>query len=100
MSVNEYGLLSPDENGLVFWQRYYDEQLLRQRVFCVTGEPRRHLIYGESKPGNYERNMTSKRTDPFYPYWREPFMVGLEYEYKSRLPDLPGIGVIAMEFVK
>jgi SAM-dependent methyltransferase len=100
MTDNEYGLLSPDENGFVFWQRYYDEQLLQQRVFCVTGEPRRYLIYGESKPKNYERNMTRKRTDPFYPYWREPFMVGLEYEYRSRLCDLPGIGVIAMEFVK
>jgi SAM-dependent methyltransferase len=97
---NEYGLLGPDENGFVFWQRYYDEQLLRQRIFCVTGEPRRYSIYGESKSGNYERNMTRKRTDPFYPYWREPFMVGLEYERRSRLSDLPGIGVIAMEFVK
>jgi SAM-dependent methyltransferase len=99
-AVNEFGLLSPDESGFFFWQRYYDERLLRQRIFCVTGEPLRYSIYGERKPGNYARNVTRKKTDPLYPHWREPLMMGLEYEHRSQVSDLAGIGVIAMEFVK
>jgi len=100
INIDEYELLSPDKNGFVFWQRYYDEQLLRQRVFVVAGEPRRYSIYGENKAENYQRNVARKRTDPFYPYWREPFMMGLQYDYKGRFSELAGMGVIAMEFVK
>ncbi len=99
-NLNDYGLIETDENGFVFWQRYYDEYLIIDRIYSITGHPRRFQIYGEKKAGSYHQNVTQKRSDSFYPYWREPFIMGLEYEFKSKLADLPGIGVIAMEFVK
>lgn len=100
INVDEYELLEADERGFVFWQRYYDEELLDQRIFSVTGRPRRMRIYGEKCANSYNQNATRKRTDALYPYWREPFMMGLEYELKNRLSELPGMGVVAMEFVK
>lgn len=100
INLNEYELIDTDENGFVFWQRYYDEELIRQRIFSITGQPHRCQIYGEKKTKIYHNNATRKRTDPFYPYWREPFMMGLQYEFKNQLSELPGIGVIAMEFIK
>lgn len=100
MNRNDYELYHPDENGFVFFQRFYDEKLLQERVFSVTGKPRRYQIYAEKHAGSYEKNETEKRTNPFYPYWRCPFMMGLQYDFKKRLSELPGIGVIAMEFVK
>lgn len=99
-NLNDYGLINTDENGFVFWQRYYDEKLIADRIYSITGAPRRFRIYAEKKAGSYNQNVTQKRTDPFYPYWREPLMMGLQYEYKEQLDDLPGMGVIALEFVK
>jgi len=97
---DEWGLLDKDREGHVFWQRFYDEDLLRQRVFCVTGEPRRVEIYGEKIAGALFENSVHKRSDPGYPYWREPYMMGTEYRYFDRLEDLPGEGVVGFLFVK
>lgn len=100
INCNEYELIETDENGFVFWQRYYDDRLIAQRIFSVTGKPLRYQIYGEKQANSYAQDATRKRTDPFYPYWREPFMMGMQYEYKNQLSELPGMGVIALEFVK
>lgn len=99
-NLNDYELIDTDEDGFVFWQRYYDEELIRQKIYSITGMPRRFQIYGEKKAGSYHQNVTQKRSDSFYPYWKEPLMMGLQYEFKEQLADLPGIGVIAMEFIK
>lgn len=100
ININDYALLDSDESGFVFWQRYYDEELIRQHIFSITGEPNRYRIYGEKQANSYHWNVIQKRTDPFYPSWREPFMMGLHYEFKNKISELPGMGVIAMEFVK
>lgn len=100
INQDAYELLNKDEKGFVYWQRYYDEDLIRQQIFSITGEPFRFAIYGEKKQGNYSKNMARKREDPLYPYWREPFMMGLEYEFRNKISELPGMGVVAMEFIK
>lgn len=99
-NLNDYELIDTDENGFVFWQRYYDEALIQQRIYSITGLPHHFQIYAEKNAGSYDRNVTQKRSDPYYPYWREPLMTGMRYEFRDRLADLPGMGVIAMEFVK
>ena len=100
INLDEYGLFDKDEKGFVYWQRYYDDALMRQQIFSVTGEPTRLEIYGEKRAGSYDLNVTGKREDPMYPYWKEPFMMGIEYEYKNSISELCGMGVAAMEFVK
>jgi len=99
-NLNDYQLIDTDERGFVFWQRYYDEALIQQKIYSITGLPRRYQIYAEKEAGSYNRNVTQKRSDPYYPYWREPLMMGMQYKFMDRLVDLPGMGVIAMEFVK
>ena len=99
-NLNDYKLIESDEAGFVFWQRYYNEDLIQQRIYSITGSPRRLQIYGEKKAGNYHENVRQKRSDPFYPNWREPYMMGLQYEFKKQFSDLTGMGVVAMEFVK
>lgn len=95
-----YGVLEPGEDGYTFWQRLYDEDLLRERVFSVMGPPSRMAIYGENTAGSLQQNAAQKASDPSYPYWREPYMMAREYNYFSGIGDLPGEGVIAMEFIK
>jgi SAM-dependent methyltransferase len=98
---NEYGLLEPDGRGFVFWQRLYDSVLLNERIFSVTGPPRYYSIYGEKTPGSFRKNAELKRANPVtYSFWREPYMMGQGYDYFDTVADLPGEGVIAMEFVK
>lgn len=99
-NLNDYELIDRDESGFVFWQRYYDEALIQQRIYSIIGPPRRFQIYAEKETGSYNQNVVEKRSDPYYPYWREPLMMGMQYEFRDRLADLPGMGVIAMEFVK
>ena len=97
---NDYELINQDESGFVFWQRYYNENLLRQRIYSVTGEPLRSGIYSEKQAGNYEKNVMRKRTDQYYPYYQEPYITGLRYQRRDSISELPGMGVIAMEFIK
>jgi SAM-dependent methyltransferase len=99
---NEYGVLAPDARGLTFWQRFYDERLLEERIFSITGAPTHSAVYGEKRAGLFQANAALKRAsyNTTYPFWREPVMMGEEYEYFSGIGDLPGEGVIGLEFVK
>lgn len=98
-NLDEYGLFESTDDGLVYWQRYYDEDLLA-KTFGVMGPPVRTAVYGEAEAGNYDRIVVRKRTDPSYPYWWEPVMMGRAYRRYERIADLKGMGVIGMEFVK
>lgn len=100
MNRDDYELNSPNSDGFVFFQRFYDEKLLEERIFSVTGKPIRRQIYAEKQAGSYQKNETEKRTNRLYPYWRAPFTLGLHYEYREGASNLPGIGVIGLEFLK
>lgn len=100
INQNDYELSELGDDGFIFFQRFYDEILLEERVFSITGRPVRFQIYGEKDAGSYEKNEYEKRTNPNFPFWRAPLDMGLKYEYKRNLSDLSGIGVIAFEFLK
>jgi hypothetical protein len=97
---DEWGLLQKDGEGLVFWQRFYDEELLQRNVYAITGEPRHCEVYGEKVKGTLHRNSEQKRGEPYYPYWREPYMMATGYRHFERVADLSGEGVIGLVFVK
>jgi SAM-dependent methyltransferase len=97
---DEFGLHGGAGGGYVFWQRFYDPELLVDRIFSVTGEPVRQAVFGERAPGLFQKMVERKRQNRFYPFWREPYMTGQDYRFFQRVEDLPGEGVIAMEFVK
>lgn len=100
MDFDEYGLLEKDDEGYVFGQRFYDEDLLREKIFRVTGEPHRSVIYGEISCGTFFEDRQAKLLRKEYPFWREPYAFGREYKQYDRIRDLPGTGVIALEFAK
>jgi predicted SAM-dependent methyltransferase len=101
ISRNDYGVLSPDSDGYTFWQRYYNMELLQSVIFNITKLPVRMAIYGERSPGYFFRNATMKRLlGSLYPFWRESYMMAEEYSYFQTIADLPGEGVVMMEFTK
>jgi SAM-dependent methyltransferase len=100
LDFNEYGILKSDEGGFVFGQRFYDEELLASRVFTITGQPVRASVYGEKRAGVSVEDRARKVRGDIYPFWRESYMMGMQFRRFERVRDLPGLGVIAMEFVK
>lgn len=101
ISDNQYGVLKPGEDGYTFWQRYYDPERLASSIFSITGMPKYSKVYGERTKGSFLRNATMKRLMGHrYPFWREPYMMAREYRYFNAVEELPGEGVIYLEFVK
>lgn len=98
-NVDEYGLLHADDEGFVFWQRYYDQARL-DALFAITGQPVSSAIYAERVPGAYDADVFAKRTRRFYPFWREPFTTARTYARHDKLATLSGMGVVALEFAK
>ncbi len=98
-NFDEYGLLQSDEAGFVFWQRYYDDRLL-ERIFAVVGRPERFEIFGERIAGSYDADVGAKRSNRWYPHWRDSLATAKTYARYGTTRDLPGMGVIAMVFLK
>ena len=100
MDYDEYGLLAADRNGFIYSQQFYDAALLKDRIFAITGNPFRLTVFGEKEPGTFARNRAIKVSDPDYPFWREPLITVRDYRYYDSISDLPGWGVVSMEFIK
>ncbi|MCL0030157.1 class I SAM-dependent methyltransferase [Thermodesulfovibrionales bacterium] len=101
ISRNDYGVLSPGSDGYTFWQRYHDDVRLHEVIFNITGLPIKMAVYGERSHGLFYRNASMKRLlGALYPFWRESYMMAKEYRYFQTISDLPGEGVIMLEFVK
>lgn len=101
ISYNQYGVLKPGEDGYTFWQRYYDRERIESNIYEITGLPNRIVIYGEKIYGLFFRNASMKRLLGFlYPFWREPYMMATEYKYFKSFDELPGEGVVMLEFIK
>lgn len=101
ISHDYYGVLSPESDGYTFWQRYYDNERLESVIFNITGLPAKMVVYGERTYGLFHRNANMKRRlGPLYPYWRESYMMAKEYRYFRTVAELPGEGVVMLEFVK
>lgn len=100
IDYDEYGVLEADNAGYVFGQRLYDESLLESRIFRITGSPVRHTIYGETMAGILLADRDHKMREPRYPFWNQPMMMARQFRYYHSVAELPGWGVIAMEFRK
>lgn len=100
IDVDFYGLQKPCPDGFFFHQYVYDQALLEERFFPVFGAPRRQLIFGEKEKGSLLRGLVKKWTGGLYPRWKEPYLMAHEFQAFESLSDLPGEGVVIMEFVK
>jgi hypothetical protein len=100
LNYDEYGLLERGADGYLFAQRFYDQELLKERIYSVTGSPAEIGIYGERESGCSLANRRQKNEDPDYPFWREPYLMGTRFSFFDTIGELPGWGVVTMEFRK
>lgn len=99
-NVDYYGVQCQDERGYFFHQYKYDVPRLEERIYSVTGVPRRFAVFGERKRGTLQNWLVSRWTGGDYPLWKEPYAVARQFRYYQTISELPGDGVVAMEFVK
>ena len=100
VDVDFFGLQTPDGTGFFFHQHIYNQSLLEERFYSVTGSPVQLAIFGEKKAGTLLNGLLKKWSGQKYPLWKEPYIMAREFRGYDSLSDLPGEGVIAMEFVK
>jgi SAM-dependent methyltransferase len=100
IDFNEYGILAPTEGEFVFGQRFYDEKHLHERIFSTTGLPKNFAIFGETRNGICLRNRAQRFSNHDYPFWAEPTFIRKNFRYFNSVSEMPGWGVIAMEFIK
>jgi hypothetical protein len=96
---DEYGLLPRDEAGFVLGQRFYDQAILDATFFRICGPPRHLAIFGERRAGAFFADRDRKLRG-MASWEREPYSVAASYRPFRAIDELPGIGVIAMEFQK
>lgn len=95
-----YNVQSTVPHGYIHLHYVYDQLLLEQRILSVTGQPTHFRIYGEKQAGWLRANLESKAAITRYPYWQEPYLMGCAFKTYSSIDELPGEGVICMEFTK
>lgn len=99
-NINHYGLVHSDERGEFFVEYLYDLDLLKDRIFSVTGFPENLEIYGEKQKGFLQSLLLSRETQQEYHYWREPLTMAENFKMYDSISNLPGEGVAAMTFIK
>jgi len=97
---NEYGLLPTGQDGFVFGQRFYDQKMLVEQILAVVGRAERTAIFGEKVAGTFLHSRSERLRNINYPFWYEPFVMATQYRFFDDIESLPGLGVIAFEFVK
>jgi SAM-dependent methyltransferase len=100
VDADHFGLQEPDDNGFFFLQYVYDETLLQERFYSVIGPPTRFAIYGEREPGSLLRGLLKKWSGGKYPKWKEPYLMAKEFRRYQSPSEMPGEGVIVMQFDK
>lgn len=100
VNINNYGLYEVDNSGNYFLEYVYDEALLNDWIFSVTGRPTVQSLYGEKQKGWLHKEIISRWNKKFWKFWREPNLMAEHFQEYSSIADLPGEGVISMEFIK
>lgn len=100
VDLDQFGLQPPDQNEFFFHQHIYDDELLADRLYSVMGPPTRWALYGERNAGSLLKGLLQYWSGGGYPLWKEPYTMAREFRRYDKVSDLPGEGVICMEFVK
>lgn len=97
---DDYGVQSPEADGWYFGWRCYGPEDIRRRLVERLGPPARAEYFGERQPGYFFRQRQALLTGVGCRLWREPLTVAEGYTRFARLEDLPGLGIVGLEFVK
>jgi hypothetical protein len=99
IDVDPYGLLPAGADGWFFGQRFYDTRGLEECLFATCGVPARAEVFGEARAG-YLVEDRLRKVHGAHRWETEPWRTGRNLRRFARIEDLPGWGVVGMEFRK
>lgn len=96
----DYGLYKT--NGeYTFGQRFYDKQMINDRIITICTNPEVVSIYGEKNNGFYENMFRNKIIYNYrYSFFKEPYRMAMNFKIYSDIDEMPGVGVAFFKFVK
>lgn len=98
---NHYGVDTPVENGRYFFQRFYDQQAIRERLIEPVGhEPRTTHWFGETTPGRFHAFIAGWLRDGFAATVESPRETADHYRTFDSWEAMPGVGVAGLVFEK
>lgn len=100
INFDHYGLVSPTNDGFYFFERIYDDQMLERIFFSVLGIPTYQEIYGETTAGFLRQLLKERWVNPTYALSQEPLLMAKNIRQYNHIHELPGEGVIGLEFIK
>lgn len=90
---------SPDSQGRYFFQRFYDESSIRQRIIAAVGtEPRVIEWFGERRPGMFHAYVDRWLARGFGATVRDPAFIAKHFRAFAEWEAMPGMGVCGMTF--
>ncbi len=96
-----YGLGNQPKNNKYFFQRFYDTNTIKCRLYDSIGiEPSVIEIFGEKQPGKfieYEKRWLKFGIEETI---KDPWYIVKDYKYFTAIDVLPGIGVCGLVFEK
>lgn len=101
-SNDVYQLDSDSKDGKYFFQRFYDEKELNDRLlnkisnFTITDKE----IFGEKQAGffsEYEKRWLSVK---HFETVKDPYYIATQFKYFNSIDELPGIGVLGITLLK
>jgi SAM-dependent methyltransferase len=94
-----YGLGQSGTDGFFFFQRFYDEAALGEIFFRETGAPAHRAVFGERLSGVMVQEAERRRAGLSH-WWNEPWRAARRYRRYGSIAELPGLGVVGLEFRK
>ncbi len=97
--MDPYGLNGENSSEYYFFQKFYDKNMLENRIFKTTGKPIIMEIFGERIPGRiHHLDMMKKKLN--YLSSAESLITFLNIKKLNKIEDLNDLGVVCMLFEK
>ncbi|MDH5608676.1 MAG: class I SAM-dependent methyltransferase [Cyclobacteriaceae bacterium] len=97
-----YGLQGSSEQGRYFFQRFYDEQALNQRLLGQLdgAEIVQSRVFGESDNNFYEPYSKRWMKRHYFETVKDPYYIARHFRYFDTIGQLPGLGVMGLQIRK
>lgn len=98
---NLYGTQLPTRGGLYFFQRFYDDEAIRDRLIKSIGvEPESIAWFGENKNGLFHAYIRRLISHGLSAHASDPLEIAANYREFPSWNEMPGAGVCCLAFRK
>jgi SAM-dependent methyltransferase len=98
--TDPYGT-QPGSDGRYFFQRFYDERAIHDRIIASIGQPPEQIAwFGEKKRGRFHAYIQRWLKEGVSATFDDPLEIAMHYRYYDTHREMPGAGVCGLMFRK